>query len=272
MTPSVVRAPLAHRVEGDGPPVVLLNGGMMTFASWQPVATRLHARYRTLGFDFRGQLLSPGAVPTDLAGHAAEVIDLLDRLDWHSAHLLGASFGAEVAVELAAAAPERVRSLTAVTAMDRETDSFRSGNAEMRGILAGIADDSDRGRFWDVMIAAVYSDDYRRRERAALAARRAQLGQLPAAWFSGVVRLLDNLDGFDLTSRLAAVRAPSLVVLAAGDAVMSAERSHALARGIGAEIAIHPTSGHALVAEDPAWLADVCLDFLDRQERARSHP
>ena len=25
--------PLAHRVEGTGPPVALLNGGMMTFAS-----------------------------------------------------------------------------------------------------------------------------------------------------------------------------------------------------------------------------------------------
>ncbi len=272
MTPTATVAPLAHRVEGDGPPVVLLNGGMMTFASWQPVATRLHVRYRTLGFDFRGQMLSPGAVPADLAGHAGDVIDLLDRLDWDSAHLLGASFGAEVAIELAATAPERVRSLIAVTAMDRETETFRRGNAEMRRILAGIAGDADRGRFWDVMIAAVYSDDYRRREAAALAARRAQLGILPAAWFTGVERLLATLEGFDLTPRLAAVGAPSLVVLAAEDGVMSAERSHALARGIGGEIAIHPTSGHALVAEDPAWLADVCLDFLDRQERARTHP
>ena len=74
---------LAHRIEGEGPPVVLLNGGMMTFPSWEAVAAPLRARYRLLRFDFRGQLLSPpatsDAVPSDLAGHAADLAALLDR-------------------------------------------------------------------------------------------------------------------------------------------------------------------------------------------------
>ena len=60
MTDSTV---LAHRLEGEGPPVVLLNGGMMTFPSWEAIAAPLRARYRLLRFDFRGQLLSPPTSP-----------------------------------------------------------------------------------------------------------------------------------------------------------------------------------------------------------------
>ena len=74
MTDSTV---LAHRLEGEGPPVVLLNGGMMTFPSWEAIAAPLRARYRLLRFDFRGQLLSPPSaadvLPSDLAGHALAV-------------------------------------------------------------------------------------------------------------------------------------------------------------------------------------------------------
>src|SRR3990167_6918619 len=131
--------PLAHRIEGQGPPVVLLNGGMMTFASWEPIAARLRERYQALRFDFRGQLLSPGEPPAELAGHADDVAALLDRVGWPSAHCVGTSFGALVAVELAARAPGSVRSLLLATAMDRTTPALRSQCDAMRALLAEIA-------------------------------------------------------------------------------------------------------------------------------------
>ena len=217
-------------------------------------------------FDFRGQLLSPGDGPADLAGHAADLAALLDQVGWESAHLIGASFGAEVALELAAAAPERVRSLVAVTAMDRETPEFRDGNRPMRAILAEVLAGGERGHFYDVLVEGVYSRRYLEAEAAVIAARRAQMDLLPLAWFAGVDRLLAAIEGFDLTPRLPAIRGPALVVTAADDRVMAAERSRALAAALGAETAAHPTSGHGLVVEDPEWLAGVCLDFLGRHE------
>ena len=263
MTDAPVPAPLTHRLEGtDGPPVVVLNGGMMTFPAWEPVAARLRASHRVMLCDFRGQLLSPGVGPADLAGHAADVAALLDHVGWRSAHVVGASFGAEVALELAAAAPDRVRSLVAVTAMDRETPEFRAGNEQMRAVLADILAGGERGSFYDVLVEGIYSQRYRQAEAALIAARRAQIDQLPLAWFAGVDRLLAAIEGFDLTPRLGAVECPALVVLAADDQVMSPERSRALAAALGADTAVHPTSGHGLVVEDPEWLAGVCLDFL----------
>jgi pimeloyl-ACP methyl ester carboxylesterase len=261
---------LAHQIAGDGPPVVLLNGGMMTFASWEPITSRLRERFRVLTFDFRGQLLSQGEGPADLAGHAADLAALMGEVGWKSAHLVGTSFGAEVALELAASRPESARSVIAITAMDRSTPAFDAGGSELRSVLPEIDRPGARERFWDLMVAAVYSASFREREAAMLDARRTQLALLPPAWFSGVDRLLAAIDSFDLTSRLGAVRCPALVVLAGDDQVMDPARSTELAAALHAEIAIHPTAGHALVAEDPAWLAGVVLDFLERQEGSRT--
>lgn len=265
--------PLARRVAGSGPPVVFANGGMMTFAGWEPVAAPLRAERTTLLFDFRGQMLSPGEPPPEttdlLAWHADELAHLLDEAGWQSAHLVGTSFGAMVATRLAARSPERVRSLVLATVMDRATELFDRQTRGSRELVAEILAGGDRTRFWDLLMEGVYSPAYRQAEAAAFAARRSQLGLLPASWFSGLDRLLAAVEHFDLTPALQEVRCPALVVIAAGDRVMDAERSHALASALQAEIAVHPTAGHALVAEDPAWLAGVCREFLLRAEESQ---
>jgi len=251
---------------------VLLNGGMMTFPAWEALAARLRPSYCVLRFDFRGQLLSPGAAPSDLAGHARDLAALLDHLGWSAAHLVGTSFGALVALELAAQQPEHALSLVAVTAMDRETPEFRRDSEAMRAVLAAIRAGGERGTFYDRLIAGVYSEGYRQTEAATLAARKEQVAQLPAAWYEGVDRLLAALEGFDLTGRLAGIRRPALAILAAADQIMDEGRARALADALGASIRVHPTSGHGLVPEDPDWLAAQVLEFLDRQETFSPSP
>ena len=74
------------------------------------------------------------------------------------------------------------------------------------------------------------------------------------------------MERLDLRPHLDRIRCPTLVVIAGQDTVIPPQRSLDLAAAIDtAEIEIHRTSGHALVAEDPAWLAAVCSDFLRRQ-------
>jgi 3-oxoadipate enol-lactonase len=257
---------LTFRRTGHGPDVVLINGGMMTFGAWEPVAERLETRYRVLRFDLRGQLLSPGDPPRDLAGHVDEIVALLDELGIGSAHLVGASFGAFAAIDLAARHPGRVRSLFLITAMDRITPEFRADADRMRELLAGVLRGDDRGPFYDAMVEGVYSAGYRAREAGLLARRRAQMGDLPREWFAAVDRLLASLEGLDLTPQLPSVRCPAGVAIACEDRVMDLERSRALAEALGAEILTHGEAGHGLVIEDPAWVARRTLAFLDRLE------
>jgi 3-oxoadipate enol-lactonase len=49
---------IAYEQTGDGLPLLLLNGVMMTMQSWALQVPRLSARFRCVLHDFRGQLRS----------------------------------------------------------------------------------------------------------------------------------------------------------------------------------------------------------------------
>ena len=256
----------AGRVDGT---VVLLNGGFMTTASWEPLARRLAECCRVVRCDFRGQLRSPGQVREELAGNVGDLVALLDGLDSaidggiEPVHLLGTSFGGEIALLLAARHPERVASLVAVTVSDYATDEMRSDAREMRRLIARLLPGEDRGKFHDRLVEEVYSTDYVAANGEVLAARREQIASLPDAWFASAMDLLRAIESFDLRPELPAIRCPALVVVAREDRVTPPDRGRAVARAIaGAELIEHPTSGHALVAEHPDWLADRALRFF----------
>jgi len=243
--------------------VLLLNGGMMTYRAWAPVVEGLLDRYRVLGCDFRGQLMSPGLGHPRLETHAEDVLALLDALQLEAVHVLGTSFGGEVALLLAARYPERVRTLAVVTAADRTPPGMAEASRRAKVLVQQAAEGGDAGPFHDTLLEDVYSRQYREAHREQLAAHRQQT--LPAAWYRGLLGILTSIEDFDLTPSLGAIHCPTLVVHAAQDAVMPTERVEALAAGIaGAELRVHPTSGHVLVVEDPAWLVRQYRAFLAR--------
>jgi pimeloyl-ACP methyl ester carboxylesterase len=259
------REVLTHRLEGEGEVVLLLNGGMMTMSAWEPVSSRLSRHCRLLLCDLRGQLLTPGESHHELAGHVDDVVALLDQLELEAVHVLGTSFGAEVGLLLAARQPDRVRSLAAVTATDYGGPGLMEGVADLRRILVDVLAGGDRRPFYDRLMAAAYSESYRKDHQEELQARGDQVVLLPESWFIGLEGILACLDGLDLRPELGGIRCPTLVVIAARDGIILPERSRALAVAIQrSEVEEHPASGHALVAEEPAWLTEKYLSFIRR--------
>ncbi|WNM37195.1 alpha/beta hydrolase [Micromonospora halotolerans] len=102
-----------------GDPVLLLHGFPQHAGEWDEVTPALHAAgLRTYALDQRGY--SPGARPADVGAYripelVADAAAVLDALGVTAAHLVGHDWGAIVAWGLAAAHPERVRTLTAVS-------------------------------------------------------------------------------------------------------------------------------------------------------------
>ena len=125
---------LTHRVDGDGSPLLLLNGGMMSMAAWEPIARRLAARHRVIRCDFRGQLLSPGPPCASMEDHADDVAALLDALGETRVDVVAASFGAYVGLLLAARHPERVHSLVAATVTDVADEGVGEPGARLPGV------------------------------------------------------------------------------------------------------------------------------------------
>ncbi len=261
MTPS----PLAHRVTGkpDGPPLLLLNGGMMTISSWERIAALLEDAYRSIRCDLRGQLLSPGEPEPHLDAHVADLIALLDFLGVERVHAAGTSYGALAALRLAALHPDRMASVTAVTAGERITQKFWQATARVREAALAAAAGGDGGRVLDLIFPATYSPEYLETHAAVLAAHRRQTALLPPIWFLGLARLLSSLEGLDLTPDLPRIECPALIVAGERDTMFRLDHSRALAAAIpGARLEIVPGGSHGLVIEQPERVVEILRGFL----------
>lgn len=257
---------LGHRITGnpDGPPVILLNGGMMTMGAWGLVAAPLGEDFRVIGCDFRGQIFSPGEPEPSLESHVADVIALLDSLNIDRVHVAGTSFGGFVALKLAALHPGRVASVTVLAAAERITPGLWEGSAKTReAALAAAAGTGDGGKVLDLVLPATYSPAYLEANAGTLGAHRRQTALLPRIWFLGIAGILSSLEGLDLTPDLPRIQCPVLIVAGEEDRMFPLEHSQTLAAGIPrARLTVLPGGSHGMVIERPGEVAEILREFL----------
>jgi haloalkane dehalogenase len=116
------------RAEGTGDPVVLMHGLPASSFLYRKVIPQLAARgFRALSFDLPGLGLADRPMDFDytFTGLGRFARAAVDALDLHRFHLVVHDAGGPVGFELAAAIPERVRSLTLLnTVVDMNTVPF----------------------------------------------------------------------------------------------------------------------------------------------------
>jgi pimeloyl-ACP methyl ester carboxylesterase len=101
---------------GEGPDVVMVHGITGNLAVWHlNILPQLTDRYRVLTYDLRGHGLS-STPPTHytLDDMADDLVRLLDALDLERPVVVGHSYGADIALYLAARNPERVSEVIAI--------------------------------------------------------------------------------------------------------------------------------------------------------------
>lgn len=263
MTEPTESKPLTHRVEGQGEPVLLLNGGLMSIAAWEPIAAALAERYQVIRCDLRGQLLSPGEPEPKLEPHVADVVELLDHLGVDRVHLAGTSYGSFVAIELAALHPRRVASVAVIAGTDRITPEAWEGTARLREIALEAVQGGDGGKVLEALLPGTYSPEYLEAQKTTLAFHKTWVRAMPTIFFKGFVSMLSSMQGLDLTPYLGAVRCPALIVAPEFDNVFPLERSRTLAAGMPqARLEIVPGAPHGIVVERADDTSRLLLDFL----------
>lgn len=145
---------LHARESGDpaGLPLVLLHQTASSSIQWAArVMPLLPAGIRAIAMDTPGFGMSdpPPRPAPGMAWYASRVRDLLDALGLERAHLAGHHTGAMIALEVAAAYPERVASLSAVgcVVLDRPEDA-----APFHGSMVKWAPDPKGAFVTDVLL------------------------------------------------------------------------------------------------------------------------
>lgn len=268
--PLAARTPvlLHHRLhlspEKNAAAVLLLHGLGSCGEDWGLQVPALVPRFTVLAPDLRGQGQSPmpAGWPT-IELLTADVVCLLDRLKIESMHVVGLSLGGAVALQLAAEAPERVRSFVAVNTFARlRTPRGSMGRGRRRMWLAATGRMEELGRS---VAAGLFPHAGQEEMRALAAARLASNSPLT------YVKLLMAVGRFDLRGRLGEIRVPTLVVAGEQDATVSMECKLELAAGIpGARIERLAGSGHATPLDDSESFNTLLLGFLESVEQTQS--
>lgn len=110
---------IAYEVHGEGPPVVLLHGSVLSRSVWRGTGylAALAEHFRVVAVDLRGHGRSDKPVTADAYRRealAADVLAVLDEEGVSAAQVVGYSLGGSVGFTLLATAPSRVISLVSL--------------------------------------------------------------------------------------------------------------------------------------------------------------
>ncbi|WP_216650296.1 alpha/beta fold hydrolase [Fundicoccus ignavus] len=98
-----------YEIHGEGDPLLMLNGIMMTTKSWAPFIEELSQHHQLILLDFIDQGQSGPAETAYKQDIQVDVIKaLLDHLELESVLLFGISYGGEVALQFVSTYPENV--------------------------------------------------------------------------------------------------------------------------------------------------------------------
>ena len=107
-----MRIHLHYTERGEGEPLVLLHGNGEDSAYFEHQVSFFESEYRVIAVDTRGHGRSPrGTAPFSLGQFASDLGAFMDDIELESAHVLGFSDGANIALLFALAHLKRVRSL-----------------------------------------------------------------------------------------------------------------------------------------------------------------
>jgi 3-oxoadipate enol-lactonase len=253
---------------GAGEPVLLITGWTISSAVFDPVAELYLPHVRVVAYDHRGAGRSaPWLAPVSMAMLAADAARVLDDRGITSAHVVGLSMGAAVALELAIRMPQRVKSLVLIGGSVGGPAAVRP-SAHVAGATVGtVLSDSLRHRHaWPA--AALFSARFRNEhpDKVAQYIPSFALHRAPP-WMTGWQLLA--VACFGRRASLARVRAPTLVLHGGHDAMVPLANARLLADGIAcAELHVVPDAGHAVPLEHPLQSARLLVGWVARHAGA----
>lgn len=246
-----------HIVEGprDAPALVLSNSLGSTLKMWDRQMDALTPHFRVIRYDLRGHGASPVPPPPyDIADLGADVLALLDALDVDRAHVCGLSIGGQVAMWLAANAPDRVGGLVLCCTSPRfePPEAWAERAATVRAEGTAAVADTVVGRWFTPGFAATFPERVHE--------MRDMIASTPAEGYAACCGAVERAD---LRALLPTIHAPTLVIAGADDPAAPPAQSQLIVDGIaGSRLAVVDHAAHLANVERPDRVNALILDHL----------
>ncbi len=261
-----------YEVHGDaGEPIVLLNGIMMSTASWKPFIEAMTVHNTLVLVDFFDQGQSERM--TESYDHSLQVA-LLDavleevssQLWYDKFTIMGISYGGSIAIQYALAHPSRVRRLVLANACGRTSSWLKKigdGWNEAAKSGSGYA-------YYLTTIPVIYSTKFFEDNAAWMDGREAFLTE----YFGredvrqALIRLTDSSVTYNVVDRLQEITCPTLIISSSEDCLVPPTEQQLLHQKIKGSVYVTINgSGHASMYEAPEAFAALVLGFANQPDK-----
>ncbi len=236
----------------EGTPLVFINSLGTDLRIWDEVVPHFERHFCLVRYDKRGHGLSdcPPA-PYLLRDHAQDLVGLLDVLSIETAVLVGISVGGMIALDVAAAWPERVQKLVLCDTAEK------IGTAEMWNGRIHTLRAEGMEALADPILSRWFAPAFGSQNPVAYQGYRHMLTRTPVPGYTGTCEAIRDAD---LTDTAHAIQAPTLVLCGAEDSATTPEMAQRLAALIpNARYKEIPNAGHLPCVEQPEETA-VCIN------------
>ncbi len=256
-----------YEVQGEGKPILILNGIMMSTKSWEPFIKSFTERNQLIRVDFidQGQSdkLENSAYTLDLQVDVLET--LVKHLGIHKVNIVGISYGGEVATMFAIKFPYLVDRIV----LFNTTPYTSPWLAEIGHQWNAIGKTRDGYTYYKATIPVIYSPSYFEARLDWMKNREKILIPIFSnpVFLDAMERLTNSAESYDVRKDLDKITAPTLIVAADEDALTPIANQVDLHHSIkNSEFVILPGVGHASMYERPLLFVSLVLGFINTLE------
>lgn len=254
-----------YKREGTGPHLLHIHGSAFGHRNFERLSPLLLDRFTVIDFDLPGYGQSRGGTtPKTMDGMADQVAELIGALGYERLHVHGTSFGAMIALTMAARHPEVVDRLVLSCFLARYDNAARM----MRGTWKRAAMDSGMDAVADLTSVAGFARRFYELDWA-----QAQLAGMREAFSTtqpeAFVASTEAIERADLSPLVDQVKAPTLLIGGDEDnmtpfrpAPSGIGMAQIAERLPGCDTVILPACGHYLVIEAAEAAAELVAKFL----------
>ncbi|TNF09381.1 MAG: alpha/beta hydrolase [Bacillota bacterium] len=255
-----------YDVQGEGKPILILNGIMMSTRSWEPFVETLSEHNQLVRLDFLDQGQSDRLDHPYQQDIQVDVIyHLLKELKLSKINIVGISYGGEVAILFATTHKELVERLVLFNTTPYTSPWLK----EIGHQWNAIGRTRDAKTYYQATIPVIYSPSYYEKRLDWMKKREEIL--LPIfgnpIFLDAMERLTNSAESFDAREKLETIQSPTLIIAADEDSLTPMNNQRELHKMIkNSELVILPGVGHASMYERPMLFVTLVLGFINAKQ------